>query len=631
MANKFQIKRTSVTGRTPNTTSSGNTHFIDTGELALNLTDGKLFSSNGSVSFEVGANLQNLTVSSNANLKTIIANGSVGSAGQALVSNGTGIYWTTISATSSGTVTNVGTGDGLTGGPVTTTGTISVLANTGIVANASGLYVNSAYITTLDANNASYLNGNTAANLRSYSDTTAATAYSNAVSTAASDATSKAETAYSNAVSTAASDASSKAATAYSNATSYADTKAATAYSNATSYADTKAATAYSNAVSTAATDASSKAVTAYSNATSYADTKAATAYSNAVSVAATDASSKAATAYSNATSYADTKAATAYSNATSYADTKASAAYSNAVSYVDGKSFVNTTQLSSNLSNYALLSGASFTGNVSVGGIYLNPTSNTIQLGNTTARWALSANTGDFTGAITGISANLSTSVNSALLTVGTSFIANATQLTIATPVAANGSVGTGGQVLKSNGATGSPYWSTLSASGDVVGPASSTNNAIVRFDGTTGKLVKNSNITIDDSGNIAAADTLLNRVVLQDTAWGWSDSSTNNTISYINGSVQRWAPTTSSNPTLTITNWPPSGTMGELLIEGVNLAGAGTISLAAGPTYNILKSDGTYATAFTTSGVVFTSGTDWILLWTRDSGSTIFMKVMR
>ncbi len=38
-----------------------------------------------------------------------------------------------------------------------------------------------------------------------------------------------------------------KAATAYSNATSYADTKAATAYSNATSYADTKAAAAYSN------------------------------------------------------------------------------------------------------------------------------------------------------------------------------------------------------------------------------------------------------------------------------------------------------------------------------------------------------------------------------------------------
>ena len=37
--------------------------------------------------------------------------------------------------------------------------------------------------------------------------------------------------------------------------------------------------------------------------------------------------------------------------------------AYSNAVSYVGSQSFVNTSQLSSNLSNYSLLSGASFTG----------------------------------------------------------------------------------------------------------------------------------------------------------------------------------------------------------------------------------------------------------------------------
>ena len=62
MANKIQVKRTTITGRTPNTTNSGNTHFIDTGELALNLTDGKMFSSNGTVYFEVGANLANQTV-----------------------------------------------------------------------------------------------------------------------------------------------------------------------------------------------------------------------------------------------------------------------------------------------------------------------------------------------------------------------------------------------------------------------------------------------------------------------------------------------------------------------------------------------------------------------------------------
>lgn len=42
---------------------------------------------------------------------------------------------------------------------------------------------------------------------------------------------------------------------------------------------------------------------------------------------------------------------------------------------------------------------------------------------------------------------------------------------------------------------------------SGDVVGPASATDNAIVRYDGTTGKLIQNSAATIaDTSGNITA-----------------------------------------------------------------------------------------------------------------------------
>jgi hypothetical protein len=42
----------------------------------------------------------------------------------------------------------------------------------------------------------------------------------------------------------------------------------------------------------------------------------------------------------------------------------------------------------------------------------------------------------------------------------------------------------------------------------GDVVGPASSTDNAVVRYDGTTGKLVQNSGVAIDDSGNVNLAD---------------------------------------------------------------------------------------------------------------------------
>ena len=47
--------------------------------------------------------------------------------------------------------------------------------------------------------------------------------------------------------------------------------------------------------------------------------------------------------------------------------------------------------------------------------------------------------------------------------------------------------------------------------ASGNVDGPASSTDNAVARFDGTTGKLIQNSVVTIADStGNMAGVGTL-------------------------------------------------------------------------------------------------------------------------
>lgn len=45
-------------------------------------------------------------------------------------------------------------------------------------------------------------------------------------------------------------------------------------------------------------------------------------------------------------------------------------------------------------------------------------------------------------------------------------------------------------------------------SGSGDFVGPASSTDNAIVRFDSTTGKLGQNSTITIDDTGAVTVPE---------------------------------------------------------------------------------------------------------------------------
>ena len=65
--------------------------------------------------------------------------------------------------------------------------------------------------------------------------------------------------------------------------------------------------------------------------------------------------------------------------------------------------------------------------------------------------------------------------------------------------------SVGPDGTVLTAD--SGDPTgmsWQTPASSGDVVGPASATDNALVRFDLTTGKLIQNSSVTLDDLGTL-------------------------------------------------------------------------------------------------------------------------------
>jgi hypothetical protein len=57
---------------------------------------------------------------------------------------------------------------------------------------------------------------------------------------------------------------------------------------------------------------------------------------------------------------------------------------------------------------------------------------------------------------------------------------------------------------------ASGTVGFHSVSGSGDVVGPASATDNAIARFDTTTGKLIQNSAVTIDDSGNMSGIAAL-------------------------------------------------------------------------------------------------------------------------
>ena len=59
MAAKFLVKRTSSTGNAPNTSQ------LQTGELALNLPDGRMYGSNGTIIFEIGANTSATSVGAN--------------------------------------------------------------------------------------------------------------------------------------------------------------------------------------------------------------------------------------------------------------------------------------------------------------------------------------------------------------------------------------------------------------------------------------------------------------------------------------------------------------------------------------------------------------------------------------
>lgn len=82
------------------------------------------------------------------------------------------------------------------------------------------------------------------------------------------------------------------------------------------------------------------------------------------------------------------------------------------------------------------------------------------------------------------------------------------------------DGAVGT--TLYQKQSGTGNTGWVAVPGSsgggfGDVVGPASATNNAIVLFDGTTGKLIKDSTTLLSSLGNVTTAANLSDNYVIR------------------------------------------------------------------------------------------------------------------
>ncbi len=157
-------------------------------------------------------------------------------------------------------------------------------------------------------------------------------------------------------------------------------------------------------------------------------------------------------------------------------------------------------------------------------------------------------------------------------------------------------------------------------------------TLTGLVKGNGTSAMTAATANT---DYAAPDGGDTAFTRWMFKDTGWKFYDhtgvnGTSNHALDYTNGSHQRWAPAASSNPTLTISNWPPSGNLGELLVEAEALNAAGSINY---PSSNWMKSDGTFVASPSLAGVTLqgSGGRDFILFWTRDGGTTVYAKVMR
>lgn len=204
MSNLIQIKR-SLTTAVPGSLANGEMAYTANGDVLYIGSNGSVVAIGGKrVPGTLTAN-QALVANSTSGIDKVIvanlqpsyiyANGASGTAGQYLTSNSTGgVHWSNPTAGVAGSDTQVQFNDG--GSLAGDAGlTYNKTTDTLTAVNFSG---NGALVTSVDADS---VGGNTATDLRNYSDTIAGTAYSNAVSTASADATDKAANAYSNAMS----------------------------------------------------------------------------------------------------------------------------------------------------------------------------------------------------------------------------------------------------------------------------------------------------------------------------------------------------------------------------------------------------------------------------------------------
>lgn len=162
---------------------------------------------------------------------------------------------------------------------------------------------------------------------------------------------------------------------------------------------------------------------------------------------------------------------------------------------------------------------------------------------------------------------------------------------------------------------------FATPAGGGDVTGPASATDNALVRFDGTSGTSIQNSAWTLDDSGVMNAADGVLQRPEIKDYAeTRATPSSSAGTLTLDMTTANVFEVTLTENvTTLTISNPPASGKAGSLtLILKQDATGGRTFAWPA----SVKSAGGTDPTISSAANAI-----DIYTLLTTDAGTTWYV----